>query len=98
MAVTWLAAMYRSYTVCNCRERLDAMYSHTFRWSHELGGWWWTDAPTRTVKWNAPQENKGFPVIHTICDFCGHPLPGVVFKDDNPPSIQADGNPGEDGG
>jgi hypothetical protein len=91
-------AMYRAFTVCNCRERVDATNSNTFRWSHELGGWWWSDTPTRTVKWNAPQENKDFPYIHTICDYCGHPLPGVVFRDDPSPG-QADGNRGsEDGG
>lgn len=91
MALTWIAAMYRSHTVCHCPERIEATHTHSLRWSHELGGWWWSDAPTRTSKWNQSHDNDGFPYIHTLCDFCGEQLPGVVFKDDSPTG-QADGN------
>lgn len=89
-----MTAPYRNHTVCNCKDRLFAMHAQTLRWSHQLGGWYFTDAPTRSTKYPAPIDNKGFPYIHTICDFCGCVLPGVVFKDDTP-LAQGDGNPEE---
>lgn len=71
-------------SICFCQSRIDAMNADELRWSHELKGWWFADAPRRRPRYPAPSDTKGFPYTYECCPFCGHDLPGV------PPGSRSD--------
>jgi hypothetical protein len=76
-------------SICFCHARIDAMMTNEFRWSHELKGWYFLDAPRRSPKYPASADTKGFPYTYVSCPWCGHDLPGVIGAD-----AQADGQEG----
>ena len=95
-----MADEQRTVRICFCPDRVMAMSAQTFRYSHQWGGWWMTDAPTRTMSSHARyyafheraeyrhEDHEGEPYIHRDCPWCGNSLPGTVL---GPGAPQADG-------
>lgn len=93
-----MADAERTTRICFCPQRLNAMGSNTFRFSHQWGGWYLTDAPTRSMSSRtrymvyaerndgAHEDHTGEPTVFQECPWCQHTLPGCL--DD---TSQADG-------
>lgn len=91
--------------ICFCADRVMAMGAQTFRYSHQWGGWFFANGPTRSMSSHARyyafheraeyrhEDHEGEPYIHRDCPWCGCSLPGTVL---GPGATQADGSEGSE--
>ena len=98
----------RTLRLCFCQDRIVAMGTHSLRYSAKAGGWFFQDAPTRSMSSTARfrafidraeydhTDHTGEPMYWLDCPFCGGVLPGVEREGDSldhPFGFgQADGN------